>query len=193
MPISFAEVHLSDDRAGENREWINAWLPGVTKHLFAPVNRSRTNSISGKKAAVDMPTPNYCDHTPRINTLYWPTGAARWAVGLFLISGEELDKIITATYTDAKTSQTARRLDIQDLENEQTRIQTDMFMLQPIAVSPRSADVGARGGQSGIAEDPEGTQATSKTSGLWILPLVDERYYWQQKDVDVAITSSNRS
>ena len=101
MSIHFADVALSDDRYNQLVPWIDTFLPGLTKDLFAPVQRTRVNSISGKRAFVDMPTPNYpAPPIPRINTLYWPTGATRWATGLFLTNGEELKKILSVTYSD---------------------------------------------------------------------------------------------
>jgi hypothetical protein len=111
---------------------------------------------------------------PRLNTLYWPTGATRWAQGWFLASNDTLTQI---------------------LKN----------------IKPTSENSGVKKGSLGIGDDLDGTTDTpvnfidmwmlpprpltavsgQGTNRLWLLPLVDERYFWQYIGVDsLAVTSS---
>jgi hypothetical protein len=111
-----------------------------------------------------LPRPNYVPPPlPQVNTLYWPTGAARWAAGYFYCSEAIKDKIVTSV--SESTNISAKTLEIFD---GNVTLKTDMFLLPPRPVTA-VPDASASGG-------PE---------RLFLLPLVDERWYWQQKEVPV--------
>lgn len=98
------------------------------------------------------PTINYPPVLrPKLNTWYRPVGASRWSFGLFLASTQIKDAILQQVST-ANSGQTLR------FEYPKGTARTWLGYLLP--PRPVSADV-------------------SSDNGLWILPIVDERYYWQ--------------
>jgi hypothetical protein len=87
-----------------------------------------------------------------IGTLYWPSGACRWGMGFFLVDSERLQQIRSVVYAD--NIYTSAPLFMAD---DNTRIAPNMWMLPPRP----------------LAEIPGYT-------GLWLLILVDDRYFWWQ-------------
>lgn len=105
---------------------------------------------------VGLPTPNYSrPPRPKFNTLWWPTGASRWAVGLFLIDFE------TAKYIANEVSDSAVLKAREELgcKGPWRGLSCDMW---PLALRPMN-------------------YADQAGSG-WALVLVDQRYWWQFKD-----------
>lgn len=112
---------------------------------------------------------------PRINTLYWPTGATRWAMGWFLATRKTRDKILSKIKPSSQTSGVNKAaLGMgDDLDNTtDTAVNSiDMYLLPPRPIS--------------------WTGRNGDDSDLWLIPLVDERYYWQFVNVgDISVTTS---
>jgi hypothetical protein len=101
---------------------------------------------------------------PRLNTLIWPTGANEWASFYALVGGTQAAAIEAAVGPSAPTH---KPLVISDTVNG-TSISTEMFML------------GFR---------PVFTQFTDKQ--LWLLQLVDERYFWYTQPLNYAFTAGD--
>lgn len=100
-------------------------------------------------ALIGLPKPNYPAPPPlRLNELYWPTGAARWARGLFLASKTVADALPKGEAVTFKA-----------VVGEQT-LETDLFVLPPHPVS-----------------------CVTDAETLWLIPVVDERYWWQLRNV----------
>jgi hypothetical protein len=93
--------------------------------------------------------------TPRVNTLYWPSGASRWACGWFLC-----DETALAAARASRASGAA--FVFSDGKNS---ITTTLFMLPACPME----------------------RYTRGVAGLYILPLVDARYYWWQRPMLLAI------
>ncbi len=91
----------------------------------------------------------------RLNQLYWPTGASRWSIGYFLASTAQTELITEAAFP---TSGTNTSLELKVTSNNTFTAQ--MFLLTPRKVS-----------------------CVDDGNNLWLLPLVDERYYWQDRNV----------
>lgn len=124
--------------------------------------------------------------SPKLNTLIWPTGASRWASILLLVTDEQMDTITTAVNVSSSGNwlATAAQLKLADgdypvsigddgFENSGNRValSTAMYALAPRPIS--------------LPYEWNGTawvESTERT--LWILPLVDERWFWQWKPVD---------
>lgn len=123
-----------------------------------------------------------------VGSLVWPTGASRWAIGLFLATSEQLEGIASASRLNGEGSHGIRKV-TSDLETLRGRLEmctgtgadapvlsVDMWMLPPIPVH----------------QVP--TQETENTfnyplkhlNGLWVIPLVDDRYFWWQKTIYTA-------
>ena len=174
--ISYAGQNLLlEDQAGKLSRFADHYLSLDDLRIFgAPtaIADERTGSFKNCLLA-GTPTPNWPDPSPlRINSLYWPTGAARWAFGLFLVDQNTNDSIVEALPGNA----TAAQLIIADSSfnsvvepdgftvdrNGRAALSTAMFCLPPRQVSP--------------------------TDSLWLLPLVDVRYYWQFRLVPPSFT-----
>lgn len=114
--------------------------------------------------------------TPRINTLYWPTGATRWASGWFLATKATKDRILDKVGGSSSSSGVqAMSLGIgDDLDGStDTPVHSiDMYLLPPRPITA---------GKDGEWED----------GALWLIPLVDDRYFWQFANVgNLSVTTS---
>ncbi len=94
----------------------------------------------------------------RFNTLSWPVGAARWAVGHFFASESQIAAIRTVLYQNYR----ALPLVFSDGANS---ITTSLWMLP---AHPLSTAVSG--------------------GGWFLLTLVDDRFFWWQRACDVMIT-----
>ena len=97
---------------------------------------------------------------PRLNTLYWPTGATRWAMGWFVAT----DKVVSALLKKTRSGSSVLKGTLgfgDDLDNDTatTVLGLDMWMLPPRPMSV--------------------TSTTQDVGDLYLVPLVDERYFWQ--------------
>lgn len=112
---------------------------------------------------------------PRINTLYWPTGATRWAMGWFLATKQTKDKILKKVRGTSQNSGVSTGVlgmgDDLDGSTDTPVNAIDMYLLPPRPLSWT--------GDQGSAGD------------LWLIPLVDERYFWQFISAgDLSVTTS---
>lgn len=100
-----------------------------------------------------------------VGTLYWPTGASRWAVGYFLVTDEQLAEIRKKTfgkYPGASAQQgqgsIAQPFVMSGAGGKDGKIETLLYML------PAWPLLGVPGGD-----------------GLNLLTLVDDRYFWRAR------------
>lgn len=108
---------------------------------------------------------------PRLNTIWWPTGATRWARAYFLVTRKTRDKIITKCHKDGLLTKQPLKWGDDSGEDENTPdpLEADMFLLAPRPVTCVNTD-----------------------DDLWLLPLVDERYFWQFNDSgNIALDSTS--
>lgn len=117
----------------------------------------------------DWPVPTHKDaNRPiKLNRLYWPRGAARWAVGHFLATDGQL----TLIRRQATAGGVHAPLTLVMAEGSSTirKISTSLYMLP------------ARPLQQLVGVDKK------KAEGLWLITLVDERYYFWERSGTVAI------
>jgi len=119
------------------------------------------------------PTVPYPDHPPiKINQLYWPTGAQRW--GIFYGLARQKDLLgIYGLPPRGGAAIDRLTLGISDADQNTYQIDVDGMTLLP----PVSIDF-----------VPPGKR--SQADGLYIIPIVDQRYFWQwQSTGDLTITS----
>ena len=155
--IKFANIDLLE--ASESlREWVRtnidpADLPPYTTHWWPGKNLSHL--------PFRPPAP------PRrieLNTLWWPTGASRFAVGWYLVDEGLLTQIRDVTEPLGSSHQPANLV----LDDGTDSVTVSMWMLPAIPLQQIGAD------------------------GLYLLPLVDERYFWWFKaETVVASTWAN--
>lgn len=168
MPITFADVPLlMEDPEGRLASWLEHYLSLENVRLFGeqPLSwwESRWQSRSGARARVNLPLPNWpAPPKPRINTLWWPTGASRWARGLFLADTERTEAIVAAAKAN-DASFAYSYLELTDVRSGAAaplgRARIPMYLLPPRPIT-----------------------ATAGPGNCWLVPLVDQRYFWQYKD-----------
>lgn len=119
---------------------------------------------------------------PEINTLVWPTGASRWATGWYLVAEQDLESIRALAY--ASDTYTALTL---SLDDGTYQVETSMWMLPPIPLAqiPTGADMtGWTLPETAVWID---AGQTVRQNGLYLMPLVDDRYFWWDKAADITI------
>lgn len=169
---------LLQDPAGELCRYIEQWHSLELMQLFATppaVNMQRGRNLL---------YPNYPPlPPPRVNQLIIPTGATRWGYGLFLTDDDGKDQVLS----EAQQAVSNRRLlpvefwsendwqeaaGIIDPDKKPRKLLYWMTPLQPMPISPRDDRLATEAGQD--ATSPQ---------GLWLVPMVDSRYFWQFKNV----------
>jgi len=146
----------------EVEAFINRTLPLEEANLYGPLPSSTGSRHPDNVHSINLPVYNWpTPPPPKLNSLYWPSGASRWARGWFLCNGTAKDSIVSQAHSAGGT--TALELAIGD---EDTNVQyIDLYLLPPRPVS-------------GIV--PGTTQTAAEVAAtLWLLPLVDVRYFWQ--------------
>ena len=130
--------------------------------------RSRPEADKG----IGIPVINWPPRpTPRLNSLYWPTSATRWAWGCFLADDETKDLIVADAHSVG--GNTPLTLKWGDDNSQNPPLETAMYLLPPRPLS----EVVIPGG-------------VVRVDG-WILPLVDARYWWQFISVsDLEVTEA---
>ncbi len=98
----------------------------------------------------------------RIGKLWWPTGASRFAVASYLVDQSQIDAIRLVTYSTGATNgyQVAPLV----LGDSTSSVTTDMWMLPPRPLA-------------GVTDLP-----------LYLLTLVDERFFWWFKTSTLTVT-----
>ncbi len=143
-------------------------------------------TLAAVEGAIDPPTLNdwslrawpgrgqdrisFPGHQPdvplRVNTLHWPVGASRWAVFRGLVDDEMLSQIGAHVYGASSGYQAATLLMDEGAEGRVGyALETSMYMLPPRPVWQAGAP-----------------------SGLWLITLVDDRWFWWQRSGVVSVT-----
>ncbi len=100
----------------------------------------------------------------RLSTLIWPTDLSRFATALYVCTTQQLNQILAIVDAGKPRAPAALRIG--------ANINTQMVLLSPVQVSGRPVDPASL--SNAIQQGPPGV---SQYEGLWLLPLVDERYY----------------
>lgn len=103
----------------------------------------------------------------RLSTLIWPTDLSRFATGLFLATTKQLKQILAVV--DSAKPRVAASLKIGG------SINVPMSLLEPVQVIGAPVNPVTLAGAVNNPVQAVGPQ--SEVDGLWLLPLVDERYY----------------
>lgn len=165
MPISYAGFPLLlDDPDGVVQAWLDRWhaLDDIRPCQEVMARRgNRANHTKGQKNGRGLPIPNYPPPPPvRLNVLHWPTGAARWGT-FFALCDATTAADIQAVYKAAAASAGSQSFvaPYLVLADGETTLEIEMHLLTPRVVTVAGNDQNAR--------------------QLFILPLVDDRYFWQ--------------
>jgi hypothetical protein len=133
----------------ENLDW--SWLPLWASREWPGRSLSRLG--------VGLPFPK---GPARLGTLVWPSGASRFAHGLFLATDPQLAAVRAAVYPSPGGPAPAPFV----LSDGVDSVATDLWMLPPRPLQ-----------QAAGAETP------------WLLPLVDERLFWWFRAAAVAVAA----
>jgi len=165
MTISLASL----PRASVEVEPIHTLLQDPDGKIDEMIERYHSQSLSRllcQNAAVVINRGNGCiihnyepTPPPKINQLVIPTGSTRWSYGLLLAD----ETIKQAIYTACDNGSTSMNLTfgtpIADREEKNHAITLTVKILPPRRLTPESDD--------------------ESLNGLWIIPVVDDRYTWQ--------------
>lgn len=183
--LKYAGVDLLlEDADGELSDWLSRRYCVEELNLFGSSPMATMTPIRGPRSvcciSLGVPLVNYPAAPPlKLNTLWWPTGATRWARGLFLVDDERLQEILKEVKGPREAEYLPKQLVIadsgwnededeitedywsHDADGARVALSTKMYMLHP---RPISNVAGAE--------------------NLWLLPLVDERYWWQWRTLE---------
>lgn len=110
----------------------------------------------------------------RLGRLSWPRGASKWAVGHFLVHASKLEIIRRAAYTGTNNSAGVLPLPLvladSNDDADLKKITTDLYMLPPRPLL-----------QWDTLEQPD-------PGAMYLLTLVDARFWWWSKGAEIAIT-----
>jgi hypothetical protein len=106
--------------------------------------------------------PHHPERPVKIGALWWPWGASRWATFHGLVTDAQLARVRQLVYA-APGRYRALELVVDD-RRQGREVRTDLFMLPPRPLS----------------QIPGG-------NGLWLLTLVDDRYFWWERSSAVSV------
>ncbi len=156
-PLLFPTAEL-DAWMARNQELCDlgqfASVPAET-HSARHACRSRFEQNKG----LGLPVVNWpAPPPPRLNTLYWPTGATRWAMGWFCCTTEVRDRIIDKVHSSSGNNPGVLGIG-DDLDGSSI---TPVNAISMYMLTPRPM-----------------TKGDDSDLDVWLIPLVDERYFWQ--------------
>lgn len=150
-------------------------LAGPVDHPF--LSHGRARPLMPHWANLGLPTRPTAGQRPpewKINRLYWPQGASRWAIGLVLMTGSQLRDCLKKLPQDGFAPLRMSFSDRQDDQSKFAELRVDMMMLPPRPITgwdhPRDVHWPQQTRRERL-DDPEQT--------LWLVPLVDRRWLWQ--------------
>ncbi len=180
------------DTNGELQEWIDKHYATELMRIMAPPSSLYTRRGS------NIPFPNYAPlPAPKINQLVLPTGASRWGYTLLLATEEQKEQIYVAQSTTGLmtlhwSAPLVGDLDATGAPVNETVSETNrtvkllVHCLPPRPVTPRGRlkDDGTTS-LPGVSRRIEGYENAGYpvASDLFLIPVVDARYFLQFVDV----------
>jgi hypothetical protein len=148
-------------------EYARKFFPLLDYHVWArPMSPYSPRLHDLGFPALTTPPPSL-----QLNRLVWPTGACRWAYGYFLAVSSQLGTILDRCHGTARDRNNPGTLSVGTTPGC-GKISTQMYLLNPIRIS------GLDQANPPPFDAPDGI---ARAEGIYILPLVDERYFWWQR------------
>lgn len=169
---SVGDDRIEDDeeavrRSNNLRNWIKANIP-LTQHFAG------SGGFAPHPAWAWPKRRQFFEPVPEINTLYWPTGSSRWSVGYFLGTKEIVEQCIANSWVNGVPrpatlfmgdEPTEEAVDDEAADQFWEHIECDdMYLLPPIPLA---------------WVNPDDELVTSEPEQLYLMILVDERYWWR--------------
>lgn len=150
---------LLQDQLGQYDKYIEQYhTPSLSRLLCqnaaVVINRGSDTLINNYE-----PLP-----APKINQLVIPTGATRWSYCLLLADDEIKDAIYTACDNGGETMSLTYGSKTTDIDEAQNTVILTVWVLPPRRLSPETT--------------------STNLNNLWIIPVVDDRYWWQFNHTD---------
>jgi len=141
--------------------WLEKWYD------LDQINRIQTDVLDRSPCISRIDPPKM-----KVNQLYWPLGAQRWSSfwGLTTAIGKDA---IASKYPNSRTMDVIPELIVRAIHEAggreenliESTLTAKMWLLPPIPVTYTYSS------------------NTTRDDSLWLLPLVDQRYWWQFRDV----------
>lgn len=181
--LSINDVSCILDVSGQVQNVLDTFLPQVAQRQLANtaiIQRPRSTFDSSPR--LGLPVVNWPPAPPpRINQLYWPQGATRWATfyALMYVNVDDWNNSqpwqqnpekyleLDATVPVTLKIETFKPSDTSGFDIEST-MEMSMYVLEPIIIKEELR----------YSDDDIGSM-------LWLVPLVDQRYFWQTASVDL--------
>lgn len=201
--LSYAGVPLLYELDDDLAVFLERFLSLEGGRIFSdmiPAQRELRHGTQGHAShLMGLPTFNWPpEPPPRLNTLRWPSGATRWATCFAVCSDVELELIRQKVCPDGESKTKPAQLIAADAA----------FGMDPTGTTSIGGDAliqddaytldGTETGRVALSTEmwlltPKRVTGTEyradATDRLWILPLVDVRYYWQFIATDSAFYS----
>jgi hypothetical protein len=132
----------------------------------------------------------------RINSLYWPIGATRWSTFIAITTGQTLQQILAVVENPPQDQQSGQPQNNQNnaaqlcLSDTNWNIANDQTVGQGGQPNPNAFTTDGNGlvaisTAMYLLQPRQLTQPGPGTDTLWLLPLVDERYFWRWRPADL--------
>jgi hypothetical protein len=180
--IKFGATYgLLPDPYGMLAKQLNTYLSSELRCITAP------RPSSAVQRGSNIVYLNYPElPRPEINRLVIPTGATRWSYMCMLVTGTQKEALYTEAAGGPLTLQyrTEKRSEV----GARRTIKMKMWPLQALPISPEIVN----SNREHVTFDPRfgeaasvaaGLDTSSRPESLYLIPLVDGRYWWQYKDV----------
>lgn len=156
---------LLEDRTGQVSQWVDRYRPKVDTTVFCHESFDRYMQRGDNVLYPNWPYPT---QEIEYNRLYVPSGASRWSCMACLCTREQVAEISKAAIQPGNYRSGTLTISSQVGDRgERPIVLSNVYALPP---QPLSFD----------ARDYVGS-ITSDGKSLYVLPLVDERYWWQHK------------
>jgi hypothetical protein len=144
----------------------------ITTNDFREFYR-RSWSIDGSQNFNTLPD-DWPYHPIKLDSLFWPVGASSWAVGHYLVTDSTLKRIRAQAYAGGTYHSLPLKID----DGMGGVISPSMWMLSARPISQ-------------IVPPISYTAIPPDCDGVYLLTLVDDRYYWQSLRVSLLVDNSS--
>lgn len=156
--LTYAGIGLHSDAEQQLQEFLNRNQDLADLRDQCEPNEFINDRADRKCCQAGLPRPQYLDPPPpRLNHLWWPTGAARWARGYFVTNTAGKESIQENTSHGSTPGEFA-------FQSGGFYLETSLWLLPPRRIT-----------------------STVESDRLWLLPLVDERYWWHYRSVNYTL------